>query len=109
MQIEKKRSRTFGLLALFFISPLSSAQLFEGAGIIQRIALRPLLLAFAGGRLITYSFYVSGTHALRETSFGKLIAREITSPWAIAIQVLFIAVLIALGNIKWNRKKSSKS
>ena len=108
-QIEKNRNRTFGLLALFFISPLSSAQLFEGAGIIKRTALRPLLLAFACGRLITYSFYVSGTHAIRETSFGKLIAKEITSPWAIAIQILFIAVLIVLGNIKWNRKKSSKN
>ena len=104
-QIEKNRSRVFGLLALFFISPLSSAQLFEGAGIIKRIDLKPLLLAFAGGRLISYSFYVSGASALKESSFGKIITREITSPWAIAIQVLFILALIALGNVKWNGRK----
>ncbi|MBI3429401.1 MAG: hypothetical protein HY050_04980 [Actinobacteria bacterium] len=102
-QIEKNPSRVFGLLALFFISPLSSAQLFEGAGIIKQIALKPLLLAFAAGRLITYSLYVSGAGVLKETSLGKIIADEITSPWAIAIQVLFIIGLIALGNVNWNR------
>lgn len=101
-QIEKNRSRVFGLLALFFISPLSSAQLFEGAGIIKRINLKPLLIAFAGGRLISYSFYVSGASALKDSSLGKLITREITSPWAIAIQVLLILALVALGNVKWN-------
>lgn len=101
-QIEKSRRRVFGLLALFFISPLSSAQLFEGAGIIKRIDLRPLLIAFAGGRMISYSFYVSGASALKDSSLGKLITREITSPWAIAIQVLLILALVALGNVKWN-------
>lgn len=104
-QIEKNPSRVFGLLTLFFISPFSSAQLFEAAGIIKRIALTPLLLAFAGGRLISYSFYVSGASALKDSSLGKLITREITSPWAIAIQVLFILGLVALGNVKWNGKK----
>jgi hypothetical protein len=105
-QIEKNPRRVFGLLALFFISPLSSAQLFEAAGIIKRIALKPLLIAFAGGRLISYSFYVSGASALKESSLGKLITREMTSPWAIAIQVVFILALIALGNVKWNGKKN---
>lgn len=101
-QIERYPRRALGLLALFFVSPLSSAQLFEAAGIIKRIALGPLLLAFAGGRLISYSFYVSGASALKETSFGQLVTREITSPLAIAIQVLLILGLIALGNVKWN-------
>ncbi|MDP1712798.1 MAG: hypothetical protein Q8K86_10125 [Candidatus Nanopelagicaceae bacterium] len=105
-QIEKNPRRVFGLLTLFFISPLSSAQLFEAAGIIKRIALKPLLIAFAGGRLISYSFYVSGASALKDSSLGKLITREITSPWAIAIQVLFILALVALGNVKWNGKKA---
>ena len=102
VKIEKSPRRLFGVLALFFVSPLSSAQLFEGAGIIKRIALKPLLLAFAGGRLIAYSSYVSGARVLKETSLGKLIAREITSPWAIAIQLLFIVGLVVLGNVKWS-------
>lgn len=105
VKIEESPRRTMGLLALFFLSPISSAQLFEAAGIIKRIPLIPLLAAFAGGRLISYSIYVSGAHALKETSLGELITREMTSPIAIAIQVLLIIGLIALGNVKWNGKR----
>jgi hypothetical protein len=102
VKIEEKPKRTFGMLALFFLSPISSAQLFEAAGIIKKIALSPLLLAFAVGRLISYSFYVSGASALKETSLGQIIKNELTSPLSIAIQVLLILGLIALGNVKWN-------
>jgi hypothetical protein len=102
--IDGHARRTFGLVLLFFISPISSAQLFEGAGIIQRIRLKPLLAAFAGGRLISYSIYVSGAHALKASSLGEVMTRGMTSPKAIAVQVLFILGLIVLGNINWKRK-----
>lgn len=105
VKIEESPRRTMGLLALFFLSPISSAQLFEAAGIISRIPLKPLLAAFAGGRLISYSIYVSGATALKETSLGALITREMTSPWAIALELLFILGLVALGNVKWNGPK----
>ncbi len=95
---------TWGLLLLFFVSPITSAQLFEAAGIIKQIALKPLLVVFAMGRIISYSFYVSGAHVLSSTSLGSLISREITSPQAIALQVLFIVGLIALGNVKWKQR-----
>lgn len=101
-KIEENPRRALGLIALFFLSPISSAQLFEAAGIIKRIKLAPLLLAFAGGRLISYSIYVSGASVLKETSLGQIITKEITSPLAIAIQVIMILGLIALGNVKWN-------
>lgn len=101
-RIEENPRRAFGLAALFFLSPISSAQLFEAAGIIKRIALKPLLLAFACGRLISYSIYVSGASVLKETSLGAIITREFTSPLAITIQVVLILGLVALGNVKWN-------
>lgn len=101
-KIEENPKRAFGLLTLFFLSPISSAQLFEAAGIIKTIALGPLFLAFAGGRLISYSIYVSGASALKETSLGQIVIKEFTSPLAIAIQVLLILGLVALGNVKWN-------
>jgi len=75
--------------------------LFEAAGIIRKIALKPLLVAFAVGRVISYSFYVSSASVLGSTSLGELIAREMTSPAAIALQVALIAGLITLGNVKW--------
>lgn len=104
-KIDEHPKRAIGLLALFFLSPISSAQLFEAAGIIKRIKLAPLLLAFAGGRLISYSIYVSGASVLKETSLGQIIQKELTSPLAIAIQILMIVGLIALGNVKWNGAK----
>ena len=97
--------RSTGLLALFFLSPISSAQLFEGAGIIKSIQLKPLLAAFAAGRLVSYSVYVSGAHALKESSLGAVMTREMTSPKAIALQLLLILGLVVLGNIKWRGKK----
>ena len=104
-KIEENPKRAFGLLTLFFLSPISSAQLFEAAGIIKKISLGPLLLAFAGGRLISYSIYVSGASVLKETSLGQIVTEELTSPIAIAIQLLMIFGLIALGNVKWNGTK----
>jgi hypothetical protein len=104
-KIEENPKKAIGLLTLFFLSPISSAQLFEAAGIIKRIALGPLLLAFAGGRLITYSIYVSGANVLKETSLGQIVQKEFTSPIAIAIQVFLIIGLVALGNVKWNGVK----
>lgn len=101
-KIEANPKRALGLLTLFFLSPISSAQLFEAAGIIKKIALGPLLIAFAGGRLISYSIYVSGANVLKETSLGQIVQKELTSPIAITIQVLLILGLVALGNIKWN-------
>lgn len=96
-------ARAFGLLTLFFISPISSAQLFEAAGIIKKLKLKPLLLVFAGGRLISYSIYVSGAQALQASSLGDIITKNITSPKAIAVQALFVLGLVALGNIKWTK------
>jgi len=97
--------RAMGLIALFFLSPISSAQLFEAAGIIKEIRLKPLLFAFAGGRLVSYSIYVSSATALKSTSLGQVLTREITSPLAIAIQAAFILGLVALGNVKWKGKQ----
>ncbi len=99
--ITDRSARAFGLMTLFFISPISSAQLFEAAGIIKRFKLKPLLLVFAVGRLISYSIYVSGAQALQSTSLGEVIAKDMTSPKAIAVQLFFVLGLVALGNIKW--------
>ena len=86
---------------LFFISPFSSAQLFEAAGLMKNVALKPLALAFAAGRVLTYSIYVLGTSAFASTSLGALLKQNLTSPLAIVIQILFILGLVALGSIKW--------
>ena len=99
-------SKRFALLALFFLSPISSAQLFEAAGFMKTVNLKPLLAAFAAGRSFTYSTYVTGAAVIAATNFGEVLISQLKSPWAIAVQVAMIAGLVALGSIDW--KKRSK-
>jgi len=104
LKIESNKNRTIGVLALFFLSPISSAQLFEAAGIVKKVSLKPLLLAFAAGRFVSYSGYVYGAKALKESSLGGVLTRELTSSTAIEVQILVILSFIALGNKKWKQK-----
>jgi len=99
--LTKSKGHATALIVLFLFSPLSSAQLFEAAGIMQRIQLLPLCAAFAAGRVVTYSSYVYGSKAIQATSLGDLIARNITSPQAIALQIAMIIGLVLLGTMKW--------
>ena len=97
-------TKRYALLGIFLISPISSAQLFEAAGLMKSIALRPLLIAFAAGRTISYSTYVTGAAAIATTNFGDLLIHQLKSPWAIATQILLIAGLAALGSIDWKSR-----
>lgn len=99
--ITHSRGHAWAMFLLFFLSPLSSAQLFEAAGVMKNVALRPLCTAFAAGRVLTYSTYVSGAHLLKESNIGQVITRNIKSPEAIALQIVMVVLLVALGNIKW--------
>lgn len=102
--IEGRPDRRYAVLALFLFSPISSAQLFEAAGMMKTIALKPLLAAFALGRTFSYSTYVTGATVLAATNFGELLISQLQSPWAIAVQLLMIAALVALGLIDWKSK-----
>ena len=105
--IESKKSINYLTLILFALSPVSSAQLFEAAGL-TGINLQPLLMAFVIGRSISYSGYVYGATALKHTSLAKILAAGFTSPWAIAIQVLLLLAFIPLTRINWKRFLGTK-
>lgn len=97
-------TKRYALLTIFFLSPVSSAQLFEAAGMMKSVSLKPLLAAFAVGRSFTYSTYVTGAAAIAATNFGELVIHELKSPWAIAVQVAMIAGLVALSSIDWKSR-----
>ena len=99
--LTRSKGHTVAVLTLFLLSPLSSAQLFEAAGIMPKLALRPLVLAFAAGRTVSYTTYVLGAKSLAASSLGEVILRNITSSKAIVLQVLMIIGLVLLGTIKW--------
>jgi len=101
---QKGTTKKYAILGLFLVSPISSAQLFEAAGLMKSVALKPLLAAFAVGRTISYSTYVTGASAIAVTNFGDVIIHELRSPWAIATQIALIVGLVLLGNINWKLK-----
>jgi uncharacterized membrane protein YdjX (TVP38/TMEM64 family) len=98
---KRTRSHIIGL-ALFALSPLPSAQLFEAAGLIG-MRLLPLTLAFFSGRLVSYSIYVAGASSLKSTNVGDLIKENLTSPFGIALQLLLIYGIYLLTKIDWKR------
>ncbi len=91
----------WGLFLLFIWSPLSSAQMFVVAGLLPQVNLGILTVAFAIGRCFTYSAYVYGAHEFSHTDVGQKLISEMTSPWMIAIQVVLVIGVVALGRIKW--------
>ena len=105
VRISNDPKRRIGALLLFLISPISSAQLFETAGIMRSIKLKPLLAAFAFGRLISYSIYIASAHLAKDSSIGAIVIGSVTSPAGIAIQLLTLAVFIVIGNINWADRK----
>jgi hypothetical protein len=85
--------------ALFVLSPIPSAQLFEAAGLLA-VPLVPLTLAFCVGRIVSYSIYV-GSASLAEASLGEQFRKALVSPYSIAIQVVLIAVMVLLARVNW--------
>lgn len=100
--LTQRRSRTVAFLALFAVSPLPSAQLFEAAGLMA-VRLVPLAAAFFAGRVVSYSFYVAGASALKETDTGKVLLANLTSPWALAFEVAMLGALVLLARVDWRR------
>lgn len=107
--LTRTRGRLMATAALFFVSPLSSAQLFAAAGIMRTIRLRPLIAAFALGRSVTYSTYVTGAHLVKQSDFGDVVLETLKSPWAVAAQILMVVGVIALGMRPWNHGENEEN
>jgi hypothetical protein len=97
----ENRARTIVGLGLFALFPIPSGQLFTGAGLME-VRLLPLTAAFFAGRLVSYTIYVTGASAIKET-FGDALLESLTTPIGIALQVAALAALIALVRLDWAR------
>lgn len=100
--IEQSRGKSLLALALFVISPLPSAQLFEAAGL-MRVRLLPFTAAFFAGRVGAYFIYAAGAAKIRETSMGDAFRDSLTRPLAIGVQLVLLAMLVALTRVDWRR------
>lgn len=100
-ELTASRTRSFAGLGLFALSPVPSAQLFVGAGLL-RVPLLPLTAAFFAGRLVSYSLYV-GAASAAEDSLGTVFEDVLTSPTGIALQLALLAALVALVKVDWRK------
>ena len=89
-------------LALFALSPLPSAQLFEAAGLL-RLRLLPFTGAFFAGRLISYLIYASTAAKIRETTVGEAFQSSLGQPLGLALQIVLIGLLFVLTRVDWVR------
>jgi uncharacterized membrane protein YdjX (TVP38/TMEM64 family) len=89
-------------MALFILSPLPSAQLFEAAGL-ARVRLGRFTLAFFSGRLVSYAIYASSVRELKESQLGQYVVHGLSGPMAIVLQLAMIGGLIALARIDWRK------
>jgi membrane protein YqaA with SNARE-associated domain len=100
--VQGSRSRAGAALVLFALSPVPSAQLFEAAGLVA-VPLLPLTVAFFSGRLVSYTVYAGGASAAEDTSVGRLLTKNLTSPWAFGLEVLLLLALWGLTRVDWRR------
>jgi uncharacterized membrane protein YdjX (TVP38/TMEM64 family) len=101
--LTRRRTRSVAGLALFAVSPVPSAQLFEAAGLMT-VRLLPLTAAFFVGRTVSYAVYVGGAKKLSETDTGEVLLSSLTSPWGVAFQVAMLVGLVLLARVDWRRR-----
>lgn len=101
--LSRRKGHGFAALALFAISPVPSAQLFEAAGLMT-VKLVPLTAAFFAGRTVSYSLYVGGANALGNTDTGEVLLSSLTSPWGLTLEALMIGALVLLARVDWRKR-----
>jgi uncharacterized membrane protein YdjX (TVP38/TMEM64 family) len=96
------RGKALAGLGLFALSPVPSAQLFVAAGLMT-VPLLPLTAAFFAGRLVSYSIYVAGASAARDT-LGDVLDDVLRSPWGITAQVVMLVLVVLLVRVDWAKR-----
>lgn len=99
---ERNRAGGFVALALFALSPVPSAQLFEAAGL-AGVRLARFTIVFFAGRVVSYSIYTWTAQGIRHSALGGVIAEGMTGFWGIVLQVAMLAGLVAMTRIDWGR------
>lgn len=100
--LRKHRGGSIAGLAVFVVSPLPSAQLFEAAAL-AGVPLVPITGAFMLGRVLTYSLYLGGATAA-EKSFGDTFRHSLTSPYAIGAEVVMLIAVVLLARVDWAKR-----
>jgi uncharacterized membrane protein YdjX (TVP38/TMEM64 family) len=101
--LEGRKRNAIIALALFAMSPVPSAQLFEAAGL-ARVPLAAFTLVFFLGRIVSYAIYAFSAREVAASSVGDTFRHALTSPLGIAVQLATIALLVAFTQIDWAKR-----
>ncbi|GAB3580244.1 hypothetical protein [Calidifontibacter terrae] len=106
--LKGRRAGAAAGLALFALSPLPSAQLFEAAGLTQ-VRLLPLTASFFAGRLVSYSLYLGGAYAVKDTGVADVITSSMTSPVGLLLEMVMLGGLVVLSQFDWSKHLRTES
>lgn len=108
--VATRRRSKFLIFGAFILSPISSALLFEAAGL-AGIRLGLPTLAYFVNRIAFYSAYAITARTIAPKHLGDVLYERATSPLGIAVQIGLL-VLLATGVLfdwsKWLARRSSK-
>jgi membrane protein YqaA with SNARE-associated domain len=97
--LARHRVKSVAGLLLFAISPIPSAPLFVGAGLLD-VALLPLVAAFFAGRIVSYSFFVTAASGA-DGGLGPVVQSWFRSPVGIGIEVALVLGVVLLLRVDW--------
>ncbi len=100
MALEHNRARGILGFALFALSPLPSAQLFEAAGL-TGVRLLPFTLAFFASRLVSYTIYAGSAKAVQHLTLAEAFRQNLTSALGLLAQAVMLAGLVGLMRVNW--------
>lgn len=101
--LEGKKRNAIIAICLFALSPIPSAQLFEAAGL-SGVPLVGFTAAFFVGRTLSYSIYAVTADRIAQSTIGGSFKDALTSPIGISIQLIMIALLVAITQIDWEKR-----
>jgi len=101
--LARNRRNAILALALFALSPVPSAQLFEAAGL-AGMPLPRFTIAFFFGRTVSYAIYAATAKGIAETSLGETFRQSLTSPWGLAVQLAMLGLLVAFTQVDWTKR-----
>lgn len=99
--IENNQRLTIPLVLTYAFLPIPSNQVFVVAGL-ARLDLKIIAPSFLAGRLISYTFWVSVARIIYDR-LEDIFASHISSGIGLVIELLGLAVIIAVGKINWKK------
>jgi membrane protein YqaA with SNARE-associated domain len=100
--LDRRRHGRLFILAVFVVSPISNAFLFEAAGL-AGMRLGAPTLAFFVGRVAYYTFYALTARTVAAQSVGSALYDKITSPLGIGAHIGLVIALAVLIFLEWRK------